>query len=137
MQQVNDYIYETKHYTLTKWYKDKRGEVMAANSTVVERIGIFGDPPPSFARFMGKGAVNVDTAFGPQEAHFQIPIQKATSIKEAFAMIDEVEERIRPQVIIDAKEEAMQKYKELQNKVQSPGMPGMRPGPSGLVLPGS
>jgi hypothetical protein len=138
MPQTHEFIYRSVQHTIVNWYRDKDNEVMANNSTIVERITEHGEPPPGFSRFVGNGVTTVNTVFGPQEVHYTIPLPKATTIQEAAAQIDDADAAIQPELTKAAKEQAMEEYRKIQSQVALPGGPGMPPGkgPSGLVLPG-
>jgi len=132
------FIYKTEHHTVVTWYESKAGEVMAQNTTIIERIAGPGDPPPSFCRFMGHGSADIETVLGPRQVQYTIPVPKATTLQEAADGLKEADEAVRPDVVKEAKDEAMEQYRALQSQIAVPGGPTPPPGgPQGLVFPGS
>ena len=135
-RRMNEFSYETKEHVVVQWYKDEGGEIMANNVKIIENIlNPGGKPTPGFARFVAPGSVLVETCFGERPVSYNIPLSDATTLSEAAAMIEEMDKEIQPAVIRAAKEEAIELYKQMQNKIAVPGAPGQA-GPSGIVIPG-
>lgn len=64
-------------------YADNNGRI------VEERNVIDGEPPEDYVRFLSRGSITVKFPMGTANKSFKIPLPRATTPVEAFAMIDE------------------------------------------------
>lgn len=118
-QQVHTFMCVPKQWQVTKWYKNDDGEVMAHSLIITEHMELKGSRPPTFATFVGHGELTLDAPMGPVQVPYDIPIQKATTIKEAADMVEEVDKEIAPQVERQAKQQLLQQIEAERNKVRA------------------
>lgn len=115
---AHEFIYETKQYTVARWYKNEAGEIMAQNLIITEHIPISGNQPPRFARFLTNGKMDLDTPAGPITVPYQVPIYSATDVKSAAAMAEEADAKVAPDVEAEARRQIMEQIREAQGKIQ-------------------
>ena len=132
--ETTEFIYRTVGHTVVQWYKDAKGDVMATNAMVIERIAEHGEQPPGFCSFRGEGIAECNTVLGPRHIKFHFDIPDAADLQDAASKMAAAEEVARPGVIEQAKEEAVQEFEALRRQIHLPGGPGM-PGMPGAPGP--
>ncbi len=90
---------------------------------ITERLLVDGIFPEHLSPFTGHAHVEVKTFNGAGTANVDFPIEGATNIVEAFAMVDEAFEVVQPQLRKQFEEQARQK----QPKQPSIEIAGERP----------